>query len=243
MPSGDVRTPWLHPTGPMRSIGALRFVWSVADSAARPQRHCSNRANRKAAAVSKPGTFQLLGVGEASRSIRRNALWNLAGNGLPLLSGAVAIPPLLSRLGTEQFRIVTLIWTLFGYYLFDFGLGRALSAAHGPEPRRPPSSETWACCDGRLPDLAGGRHRDRRPHGPRASARFPLARRVQTAPTRHLPRDAPSRAGGARDDRESCLRRALKGHERFKQVNMARLFLGISTFLFPALAVTIGRPR
>ena len=61
-------------------------------------------------------------------SLKRNTLWNLAGNGLPFLIGAVTIPYLLKQLGLEAFGILTLIWGLIGYFsLFDFGLGRALT--------------------------------------------------------------------------------------------------------------------
>lgn len=61
-------------------------------------------------------------------SVRRNSLFNLAGNGLPLLVGAISIPYLISRIGLEAFGILTLIWALIGYFsFFDFGLGRALT--------------------------------------------------------------------------------------------------------------------
>lgn len=61
-------------------------------------------------------------------SLKRNTFWNLAGNGLPFLLGAVTIPYLIRHLGVEAFGILTLIWGLIGYFsLFDFGLGRALT--------------------------------------------------------------------------------------------------------------------
>ena len=61
-------------------------------------------------------------------SLKRNAIWNLAGMGLPLLLGVVAIPYLYHHLGTEKIGILTLVWALIGYFsLFDFGLGRALT--------------------------------------------------------------------------------------------------------------------
>lgn len=61
-------------------------------------------------------------------SLKRNTLWNLAGNGLPLLVGVVTIPYLVKQLGIEAFGILTLVWSLIGYFsLFDFGLGRALT--------------------------------------------------------------------------------------------------------------------
>ncbi|VVD60461.1 polysaccharide biosynthesis protein [Pandoraea iniqua] len=61
-------------------------------------------------------------------SIKRNSLWNLAGLGGPLLVAAVTVPYLLRHLGVESFGILTLIWTLIGYFsLFDLGLGRAIT--------------------------------------------------------------------------------------------------------------------
>lgn len=61
-------------------------------------------------------------------SLKKNTIWNLAGLGLPLLLGVVAIPFLYRHLGTEKIGILTLVWALIGYFsLFDFGLGRALT--------------------------------------------------------------------------------------------------------------------
>ena len=61
-------------------------------------------------------------------SIRRNVVFNLVGAVIPLLVGAVSIPYLLSHLGVERFGILTLIWTIIGYFsLFDLGLGRAIT--------------------------------------------------------------------------------------------------------------------
>jgi len=55
-------------------------------------------------------------------------MWNLAGTGLPLILGVVTIPYLVKGIGVEAFGILTLIWSLIGYFsLFDFWLGRALT--------------------------------------------------------------------------------------------------------------------
>lgn len=60
------------------------------------------------------------------RHVSHNALWNLAGNGLPLLIGLITIPVLLLELGPERFGLLTLIWATLGYFsLFDLGVGRA----------------------------------------------------------------------------------------------------------------------
>ena len=61
-------------------------------------------------------------------SLRRHTIWNLIGNGLPLAVGIFFIPYTLRQLGYEAFGILTLIWSLIGYFsLFDLGIGRALT--------------------------------------------------------------------------------------------------------------------
>jgi len=61
-------------------------------------------------------------------SLVRNAIWNLIGQILPLVAAILVIPLLLRLMGAEGFGLVTIIWTLIGYFsLFDFGLGRALT--------------------------------------------------------------------------------------------------------------------
>lgn len=60
------------------------------------------------------------------RHISYNALWNMAGNGLPLLVGLLTIPALLHSLGDERFGLLTIAWATLGYFsLFDLGIGRA----------------------------------------------------------------------------------------------------------------------
>lgn len=57
----------------------------------------------------------------------RNTLWNLLGEGLPMLAALISIPLLMSAVGIERFGALTLIWTLLGYLsLLDLGLGRSL---------------------------------------------------------------------------------------------------------------------
>lgn len=58
--------------------------------------------------------------------IFRNTLYNIGGHFLPLLVAIVSIPIFLKNLGLERFGILTLTWTIIGYFsVFDFGLGRA----------------------------------------------------------------------------------------------------------------------
>lgn len=62
------------------------------------------------------------------RTLARNTVFNFVGQGAPLLLAVIAIPLLISGLGTERFGILTLAWMVIGYFsLFDLGLGRALT--------------------------------------------------------------------------------------------------------------------
>lgn len=59
--------------------------------------------------------------------LARNTVLNLVGQGVPLLVGICAIPLVIEGMGTDRFGMLTLIWSLIGYFnLFDLGLGRAL---------------------------------------------------------------------------------------------------------------------
>ena len=64
----------------------------------------------------------------SGRLLARNTLWNLLGQGAPLLVAGVSIPILIHYLGTDRFGVLTLAWVIIGYFsLFDLGLGRALT--------------------------------------------------------------------------------------------------------------------
>ncbi|MGO9452546.1 MAG: flippase [Candidatus Binataceae bacterium] len=64
----------------------------------------------------------------SSGSLIRNVLWTLAGDGSPILVAVFAIPILIHRLGNDRFGVLTLAWTIVGYFgVFDVGLGRALT--------------------------------------------------------------------------------------------------------------------
>jgi O-antigen/teichoic acid export membrane protein len=62
------------------------------------------------------------------RSLGTNVVWNLLGQGAPLLVAVVTIPPLVHVLGTDRFGLLGLAWVLVGYFsIFDLGIGRALT--------------------------------------------------------------------------------------------------------------------
>jgi O-antigen/teichoic acid export membrane protein len=61
-------------------------------------------------------------------SLRVNTIWNLVGSCLPLGVGLWAIPALLSGVGTDRFALLTLTWALTGYLgLLDLGMSRGLT--------------------------------------------------------------------------------------------------------------------
>jgi O-antigen/teichoic acid export membrane protein len=62
------------------------------------------------------------------RLLARNTLWNLLGTGAPALVALFAIPVLVRHIGVSRFGLLTLIWTVVGYFsLFDLGLGATLT--------------------------------------------------------------------------------------------------------------------
>jgi O-antigen/teichoic acid export membrane protein len=72
-----------------------------------------------------PSTLQNIIRGQF---LKRNAVYSLAGQGLPIIVAVVTIPLLIQGLGTERFGVLTLVWIVIGYFsLFDFGVGRALT--------------------------------------------------------------------------------------------------------------------
>jgi O-antigen/teichoic acid export membrane protein len=61
-------------------------------------------------------------------ALTQNSIYNLLGQGLPMLVGLVTIPRLVHALGVDRFGVLTLTWAVMGYFsLFDLGLGRALT--------------------------------------------------------------------------------------------------------------------
>ena len=63
-----------------------------------------------------------------NRIFVRNLIYNLAGQGLPIVVAIFSIPMLINGIGTERFGVLTLIWVVLGYAsIFDLGIGRALT--------------------------------------------------------------------------------------------------------------------
>ncbi len=62
----------------------------------------------------------------SNRKLAYNIFYNLLGKVLPILVGIISIPILINKLGLERFGILTLVWSIIGYFgIFDLGIGRA----------------------------------------------------------------------------------------------------------------------
>src|SRR5260370_6858235 len=60
--------------------------------------------------------------------LARNVIWNLVGNGAPMIVAVFSIPILIQGLGKERFGVLALAWAPIGYAsLFSLGLGRPLT--------------------------------------------------------------------------------------------------------------------
>lgn len=72
-----------------------------------------------------------------TKKVLRNFSWNLAGTGINLAIGVLALPMLLRLLGAEAVGLFTLALGLIGFSgVFDLGLGRALTRAVAANPDR-----------------------------------------------------------------------------------------------------------
>jgi O-antigen/teichoic acid export membrane protein len=64
----------------------------------------------------------------SGRLLARNTLWNLLGQGAPLVVAVFVLPLLIQGLGIDRYGVLSLVWALIGYFSFlDLGLGRALT--------------------------------------------------------------------------------------------------------------------
>ena len=66
--------------------------------------------------------------GTSNRRLARNTLWNLIGYVAPLAVAVVVVPLLIRHLGTAKYGILTIAWSVVGYFgIFDMGLSNALT--------------------------------------------------------------------------------------------------------------------
>lgn len=177
-------------------------------------------------------------------SLSKSTLWNIAGNAVPLAIGAVTIPLLIDRLGIERFGILTLIWTIIGYFsLFDFGIGRAITqqvASHIAEKKQAhvPSTIKAGLEFTILTGLLGA--------VVLLLAAYPLSHRgLGISPALHQEvffSLTMAAIGIPFATLSAGQRGALEGYENFQASNLARMLLGISIFLFPFIAFVLHGP-
>lgn len=177
-------------------------------------------------------------------SLRRNTLWNMVGAAVPFLLGLVTIPYLLRQIGVEVFGILSLVWTMIGYFsIFDFGLGRALtqqvasSRAGGQFSELPSLVKT-----GLLFTLAAG-----------IGGGLVLAILANPLGLKWLNVSAPLKdttiqalliasLGIPLTTLTTGLKGVLEAYEEFKAANILRIFLGLANFGLPALSVKFFGP-
>lgn len=177
--------------------------------------------------------------------LKRNSLWNLVGSVAPILLGAITIPYLIRHVGLETFGILTLVWSLIGYFsLFDFGLGRALTQqvankrAAGLVEQLPSLVKTGLLLTVATGVVGGALL---------AAAANPLGYMwlnvsvsLQEITVSSL---LIASLGIPLTTLTTGLRGVLEAHEDFKTVNLLRMLLGFATFGLPVLSVLAFGPR
>lgn len=177
-------------------------------------------------------------------SLKRNTIWNIMGAGIPFLLGVVTIPFLLHRVGVESFGILTLVWSMIGYFsLFDFGLGRALTQqvaskrAEGLLVEVPSLIKTGLLFISGAGLLGGVLL---------AALAYPLGLKwlnvsvgLQASTINALFIAA---VGIPMTTLTVGLKGVLEAYEDFKAANLLRMLLGLANFGFPALSVIIFGP-
>lgn len=176
-------------------------------------------------------------------SIKIHTIWNIAGSAVPLVVAAATIPFLVNSLGIESFGVLTLIWTLIGYFsLFDLGLGRAITHHISSKLDTIPMSEIinrinvgliYTSVAGLIGALII------------FALAEPLTSWMKVSYVIHnqtykafvfsalaIPFVALS----------SGMRGVLEAFDHFGQVNMVRIFQGITTFILPVLSVYLHGP-
>lgn len=177
-------------------------------------------------------------------SLSKSTLWNVAGNAVPLVIGAITIPLLIHRLGIERFGILTLLWTIIGYFsLFDFGIGRAVTqqvASHIAEKKFDdvPSTIKAGLEFTVLTGLIGALILLLAAH-PLSHSGLNISSELHREVFLSLIIAA---IGIPFATLSSGQRGALEGYENFQASNLARMFLGASIFLFPFIAFLLHGP-
>jgi O-antigen/teichoic acid export membrane protein len=177
------------------------------------------------------------------RRVARNAVFNFAGQALPLGVGFLTIPFTLRWLGPELFGLLALVWVILGYLnVFDLGLGRATTrfvalAVGGDERAIPSLVGTAAAVQVILGTVAGIVIWIGAP---------PFVDRVLSLPPdiAHEARDAFSLLALSVPLLllSTSLRGTLEAAQRFDLVNTVRAPLGVMHFLLAFVGAGAGWP-
>ena len=63
-----------------------------------------------------------------TKKMLKNSMYNLIGQGGPIIVAVFSLPILVSSMGAERLGVLFIAWLFIGYFsIFDFGLGRALT--------------------------------------------------------------------------------------------------------------------
>lgn len=178
------------------------------------------------------------------RSLARNTLVNLLGQGAPLLIGLVAIPRLLTAVGVERFGLLSISWLIIGYFsLFDLGLGRAITKLVAEEIGKDHENEigpiVWTALSLMLIiSIVGGLIvAALTPWLTTSVIKIPVALQDESRQAFYLLAFAIPFV-----TLSAGLRGQLEAFQRFGFVNLIQVFLGILNFLGP-LAVAMFTPN
>jgi O-antigen/teichoic acid export membrane protein len=101
------------PSSPARQIQEPQ---AENDSDGRPVQESSSDGGRPGSSLT------------SHRHLARNTLWNLIGYLAPLIVAVLVVPLLIRHLGTAKYGILTIAWSVVGYFgIFDMGLSNALA--------------------------------------------------------------------------------------------------------------------
>lgn len=178
-------------------------------------------------------------------SIKKNTLWNLFGAASPILVGLWALPFLLSHIGVDKLGVLTLVWTLIGYFsIFDLGLGRALT--HRIAVLQDDGDAQ------KIDDAIGFGMGWMLLVGMFGSVTVCSIIYVFGIGWLNISPDVYEQAywsifaaglGIPLATLTSGLKGVLEGYEKFKSINLLRIILGISNFLFPVITIELFGPN
>lgn len=182
----------------------------------------------------------------SGRLLARNVWLNLLGWVLPAVAALVSIPVLVRGMGSERFGLLTLAWTIVGYFsLFDLGIGRALTqalaerAGTGRQDDSPQLTWTALWLLGPFGVVCGAVLAIGAPwFTAHALHTAPILREETATAVRLLGLAVPFMVI------TSGFRAVLEAGQRFRLINLLRVPLGVLTFAGPAALqrVTHGLP-